>query len=217
VVLKLKKKIEELVKVKVKFNVAMLFNLHIQLQDKIQLGGISLELLTRSKLPGVIDLFKINLQPQIDHITRPYDVHNIWTINGASRMGCIYVLDWWLKAHQEFNLELRYDEEAIEHASDEGQVKVLDWWLKSYHESGLELKYDCWPIDQASQNNKIDLLDWWLKAHHEFDLEFKYSDLTIYWAYEYGTTKTQEWWTNSGLKLSEPWTRLTLEGLTLEG
>jgi len=179
----------------------MLFNLPNQLQDQIQLGREPLELLTSSKFPGVISLFKTNLQPQLNQIIDHYDINNIWTIKGASIKGCIYVLEWWLKARDESGLELEYDKWAINNASMNGHVEVLKLWLKARDESGLELKYDQYAINLASLHGHVEVLEWWLKARNESGLELKYCCLAIIWASGNGHADVLDWWKNSGLEL----------------
>jgi len=162
--LKKVEKIEELTKTYflLKFNV-MLFNLPNQLLDQIQLGRKPLKLLTSSKFYGVISLFKVNLQPQLDQIPNLYDryANDIWTINGASAKGCLYILEWWLKARDESGLELKYCESTINLASWYGHVEVLEWWLKARDESGLKFKYDDLAINLASWYGHVEVLEWW--------------------------------------------------------
>ena len=202
--LKKVEKIEELTKTYflLKFNV-MLFNLPNQLLDQIQLGRKPLKLLTSSKFYGVISLFKVNLQPQLDQIPNLYDryANDIWTINGASAKGCLYILEWWLKARDESGLKLKYTKWGINGASANGHVEVSDWWLKARDESGLEFKYGEWALNYASKYGHVKVLDWWLKARDESGLELKYDRDAINLASAKGHVKVLDWWKNSGLEL----------------
>jgi len=181
----------------------MLLNLHIHLKEKIQLGNYTCATLLNPKhlLLSTFDLFKINLQPQPNQITDPYDIYDICTINSASYLGNLYLLDWWLKAHNESGLELKYDQKAIRYASHNGHVEILDWWLKAHQTNGLKLKYDEGSIAMASEGGHVEIMDWWLKAHHKFNLELKYNSDAIYWVCLNGHSKLLKWWKRSGLKI----------------
>jgi len=122
-------------------------------------------------------------------------------VDWASGNNQLDVLDWWLKAHNEFGVKLKYSNWAITEASSKGHVKVLDWWLKAQNELGLEFKYNADAMEGASQNGHTNVLEWWLKAQNESGIELKYN----LWAINSAAKKTKnnikilDWWKSSGL------------------
>ena len=49
------------------------------------------------------------------------------TLDGASRMGYVYILDWWKRS----GLTLKYTEAALEQSSAKGHLLVLEWWKEA--------------------------------------------------------------------------------------
>jgi hypothetical protein len=74
----------------------------------------------------------------------------------ASTAGHVQVLEWWARSQ----LEIKYDRQALYHASCHGKVNVLQWWL----ESGLQMIFDQDALTGATKHNKPEVLEWWDKS-----------------------------------------------------
>jgi hypothetical protein len=82
-------------------------------------------------------------------------------VDYASYYGHVDVLEWWLKAHKESGLELKYSSCAMDWGCMNCHVDVLEWWLKAHKSWGLELKYTNSAIYGASDVGQVDIVSWW--------------------------------------------------------
>ena len=96
-------------------------------------------------------------------------------IDNASANGKINILNWWLNASKNNNLELKYTEKAINYASKYENIASLDWWINS----NLELKYDSNAIDFASYGCKFKSLNWWIASQNKNNLRFEYTNKSL--------------------------------------
>ena len=96
-------------------------------------------------------------------------------IDNASANGKINILNWWLNASKNNNIELKYTEKAINYASKHENIESLDWWINS----NLALKYDSNAIDYASCGCKFKSLNWWIEAQNKNNLRFEYTNKSI--------------------------------------
>lgn len=108
----------------------------------------------------------------------------------ASTAGHVQVLDWWAR-HQP---EVKYDRQAMYHASCHGKVEILQWWL----ESGLQLIFDPDALVGATKHNRPEVLEWWDKS----GLPIQYRMCDIEEALEDaigGGEAARQWWRRKGV------------------
>ena len=148
-------------------------------------------------------------------------------VDGASRMGFVPVLDWWLDS----SLPLLYTERALESASSKGHVEVLEWWkravdIRSKSDYPIKLKVGK-SILSAAQSGRAEALEWWDKsgipygheegvarlasAHGHVNALRKWSELkggkmvfdnqVLVGATKNGHADVLEWWKQSGMRV----------------
>lgn len=148
-------------------------------------------------------------------------------MDGASRMGFVPVLDWWLNS----GLPLLYTERALEAASARGHIEVLEWWkraaeIRSKTDHPIKLKVGK-SVVGAAQSGRASALEWWDKsgiayghedgvarlasAHGHVDALQKWYDLkdgkivfdnqVLVGATKNGHANVLEWWKQSGLRV----------------
>ncbi|PCH35638.1 hypothetical protein WOLCODRAFT_133916 [Wolfiporia cocos MD-104 SS10] len=108
----------------------------------------------------------------------------------ASNAGHVDVLEWWARNVP----EVKYDKQALYHASCHGKVDVLQWWLGS----GLQLIFDQDALTGATRHNRPDVLEWWDKSA----LPIQYRMCDIEEALEDaigGGEAAREWWRRKGV------------------
>ena len=111
----------------------------------------------------------------------------IWLMNNASWFGHVAVLNWC----KESKLEMRWNTDAIDLASENGHIAVLDWWK----DSGLNMKWSYRAMDYASNNEHVEVLKWWKDS----GLEMRWTWIPLYFAVQESHIAVQEWWKESGL------------------
>lgn len=157
--------------------------------------------------------------------------YNSETLDGASRLGFVNVLEWW----QHSGLPLKFTEAALEQASSQGHIAVLEWWKSQstivddttdISTSGIRLKPGK-SICYATQNGHTEVVRWWLQSGisfpHEdtvarlasthghveilqlwYDLKGSkiiFDNQVLVGATKLGWTQVLEWWKRSGLKV----------------
>ncbi|PSR73753.1 hypothetical protein PHLCEN_2v10397 [Hermanssonia centrifuga] len=108
----------------------------------------------------------------------------------ASRAGHVEVLEWWARTQP----EIKYDRQALYHASCHANVDVLQWWLNS----GLQLIFDPDALIGATKHNRPEVLEWWDKS----GLPIQYRMCDIEEALEDaigGGEAAREWWKKKGV------------------
>lgn len=111
-------------------------------------------------------------------------------MDSASTAGHVEVLEWWSRALP----EVKYDRQALYHASCHGKVDVLQWWLNS----GLQLIFDPDALIGATRHNRPDVLEWWNRS----GLPIQYRMCDIEEALEDaigGGEAAREWWKSKGV------------------
>lgn len=122
----------------------------------------------------------------------------------ASTSGHAQVLEWWARSQ----LEVKYDKQALYHASCHGKVDVLQWWL----ESGLQMIFDQDALTGATKYNRPEVLEWWDKSglpiqYRTCDIEEALEDALI------GGEAARNWWKKKGVDFNandKEWMKLQL-------
>ncbi|EKM53432.1 uncharacterized protein PHACADRAFT_175854 [Phanerochaete carnosa HHB-10118-sp] len=150
----------------------------------LEYGEAALEMASAKNRIEVLNWWKRNSKERTVHmkIGRVMDM--------ASNAGHVGVLDWWAK-HQP---EIKYDRQAMYHASCHGKVEVLQWWL----DSGLQLLFDPDALIGATRHNRPEVLEWWDKS----GLPIQYRMCDIEEALEDaigGGEAARQWWRRKGV------------------
>ncbi|ORY61217.1 flavo protein [Pseudomassariella vexata] len=87
-------------------------------------------------------------------LKKEYDAE---ALDGASRMGYVHILDWWLKS----GLTLKYTEAALESASAKGHLLVLEWWRDAALKDETIVLKPGRSILTAAQQRQTAVLRWW--------------------------------------------------------
>jgi len=122
----------------------------------------------------------------------------------ASTAGHVQVLEWWLRSQ----LEVKYDKQALYHASCHGKVDVLQWWL----ESGLQMIFDQDALTGATKYNRPEVLEWWDKSglpiqYRTCDIEEALEDALV------SGDAARNWWKKKGVDFKandKEWMKLQL-------
>jgi len=110
--------------------------------------------------------------------------------------GHVKVLEWWARSQ----LDPKYDEYALAHASAYGKVEVLQWWLGS----GLPLVFDYTALVFATRNNGPEVLGW-----DKSGLAINYRPWVIKNAFSSYTDAAREWWRKKGVDFNVDYEELT--------
>ncbi|KAI0034695.1 hypothetical protein K488DRAFT_77097 [Vararia minispora EC-137] len=111
-------------------------------------------------------------------------------IDGASRVGSVASLEWWLQA----GLPVHYTDAALENASAKNRLAVLDWWRANRERLPLKVGR---VMDAASSAGAVDALAWWARS----GLDYTYDRLALYHASCQGRIDVLQWWLTSGQQL----------------
>ncbi|GAW13857.1 hypothetical protein ANO14919_032480 [Xylariales sp. No.14919] len=87
-------------------------------------------------------------------LKKEYDAE---TLDNASRMGYVHVLDWWARS----GLPLKYTEAALESASKEGHLLVLEWWKEAALKDDTIILKPGRSLLTAAQHGQTAVLRWW--------------------------------------------------------
>ncbi|XP_044716164.1 flavoprotein [Hirsutella rhossiliensis] len=85
-------------------------------------------------------------------------VYDAEAVDGASRNGHVWVLDWWWRRS---GLPLRYTETALEQASGRGQLPVLEWWRDAAAQDQQIVLRPGRSLLWATQHGQAEVLRWW--------------------------------------------------------
>ncbi|KDQ20369.1 hypothetical protein BOTBODRAFT_26371 [Botryobasidium botryosum FD-172 SS1] len=114
-------------------------------------------------------------------------------MESAAKAPTFDALDWWARSQ----LDFKYDNAAVLHASCAGKVEVLRWW----HESGLQMMYDREVLTGATRHNRPEVLEWWGKS----GLPIQYRICDIEEALEDAVrpgSESKEWWARRGVNFN---------------
>lgn len=116
-----------------------------------------------------------------------------YTKDAIDRASSPHVLDWWLRMHQLYGIELKYSTRSIDYCKD---TQILDWWLSVYLTYGIKMKYKMTSINSASANGDKAILNWWFLRTPLTQVALKYSEHAIDSASAHGHLDILEWWLN---------------------
>lgn len=153
-------------------------------------------------------------------------VYNAQAMDGASRLGFIEVLQWWLES----GLPLHYTDRALENASSRGLVEVLEWWRTNsqklvgterelplkvgksiwlaaqcgrpqsiawWERSGIAYSHEERVATVASQGGHVDVLDLWYSLKGS---KMIFDNQVLVGPTKHGYARVLEWWKEASRK-----------------
>ncbi|KAF8577688.1 hypothetical protein K439DRAFT_1639487 [Ramaria rubella] len=127
------------------------------------------------------------------------------SLDMASSAGHVSVLDWWAyESGLEIGKDVKYDKNAVYHASCSGKVDVLKWWKEQSERGkgkggkGVQMIFDADALVGATRHNKPEVLEWWDKSglpisYRMCDIEEALEDAIA------GGAAARAWWARKGI------------------
>ena len=105
------------------------------------------------------------------------------------------ILDWWLKAHRESGLKLKYTHKTLVILSENGDLNTLKILNPSKSMIGKTTTTDMTKVFyNASKDGYVKILDWWFRQLYEYGLRVSYDETAMDWASVNGKVKVLDWW-----------------------
>ncbi|KAF8523345.1 hypothetical protein BU17DRAFT_43876 [Hysterangium stoloniferum] len=122
------------------------------------------------------------------------------SLDMASAAGHTAILNWWaFDSGLELGKDVKYDKNAVYHASCGGKVEVLQWWKEQSERSpGVQMLFDGDALVGATRHNKPKVLTWWNNS----GLPISYRMCDIEEALEDsigGGVAVRAWWARKGV------------------
>lgn len=117
-------------------------------------------------------------------LSQLYKYPLIYTCDAIDKAANTEVLDWWVWAHQEYGIELKYSDDS----TATNKLSILNWWKKMDSDFPME---HCKKLEElVKEDNPIYVLEWWIASGKLDSIDIVKMDETI----NTSTAQLKSWW-----------------------